>query len=530
MTEQAYHLSEAAADLAAAGLLDHVLVAEAGAWRVVTDATPAERTIPGSFVGATLDSRTAEPGTLFLALRGDQADGRDYVSQALNAGASALTRVWRAEKDDPLRAVAAPPHGVVLVSPDPRRAFRTLATHWRTRLSTTVIAVTGSNGKTTTKDFLAAALTAAGPTCHTAGNLNNELGVPLTVLDLRPEHDFAAVEMGASAVGHIASLAAVARPAIGVITNAAPAHLAEFGDLDGVIRGKGELLDSLPAAGAAILNADSPGYADWCKRARCRVVSFGAARAVDGNEAVGDDAGDTGVAHVTDPRTDNADDVCRWHWRPDPANDRGRLEFDDQVWPVPLPGRHNGANLVAAILAARAAGVDDATIRRGLAAFTPSPHRGKLLECGGRRVLDDSYNANPASMRSAAASVLALPGDGRTIAVLGHMAELGRDSDRQHHETGSELARLGIDLLVAVGEAAAPLADGFAAAGGRIQRCADRDAAVRWLVANTVAGDRLLVKGSRSAAMETIVDRLQQQLQSNQKRTSATQRTPAKEN
>ncbi len=484
MGDHTLPLAQVAAELATADLLDHLLVATDGIWRVEKDWSLAS----GELDSATLDSRQSGPGKLFVALPGQQADGRTFIPDAVAAGAVALTRFW--EGEDPLLTRSAPEHGVVLISRDPRRAFGLLASRWRAEWPVTLFAVTGRHGKTTTKDFLAAGCAAAGPTLYTSGNLNNELGVPLTLFSIRADHRFAVIEMGASAVGQIAYLAGLAKPRIGVITNAAPAHLAEFGDLDGVIQGKGELLDALPADGTAILNADSPGFNEWSERAPCQVTSFGR------------DRGD-----------------CQWRWWPDQTQGTGSLELDGQRWVVPLPGRHNAANLTAAILAARAAGLDDKTIERGLADFSSSPHRGRLISCAGRELLDDCYNANPVSVCSAAESLVALPGTGDNFAVLGHMAELGAASESIHQQLGRDLVQVGLDTLVAVGRQAAPLATGFEAAGGQVQIFADKSEAACWLAANTVPGDRLLLKGSRSAAMEDVLEMLVNELEPDSRHT-----------
>ena len=488
MTETAYSVATAARALQADRLLAYALLRSGDGWR---PAEPAE--LPGRFLGAAVDSRDVRPGELFIALSGMRTDGRLYVSQALNVAACALAGLpsdqtqaaapGRSDRpivplDDPLCRVSAPDRRVVLVCGDPRRALGLLAGHWCAAQSTLMVAITGSNGKTTTKDFLAALLGGAGPTLATRGNLNNELGLPLTLLRLRPEHRFAAVEMGASAAGEITTLAALVRPRVGVITNAAEAHLAAFGSIDGVVAGKGELLDVLPPDGVAILNHDSPGYERWRRRARCRVITFGR----------------TGGDH-------------RWHWWPHQTG--GKLELDGERWAVPLPGLHNGGNLTAAILAARAAGVTTEQMRVGLAGFRPSPHRSRLLTVGDRLLLDDSYNANPASVRSATAALLALAG-GQAVALLGTMAELGPRSSEIHRQTGRELCADGLDVLVAVGEAAQPLAAGFIAAGGRAFLCASAAEAADWAERHTNPGDRMLVKGSRSAAMDEVVTLLEQ--------------------
>ncbi len=475
--ETVYTLRQAASDLAADTLFAGCLLAEAQRWLQLGPG--AEANLPGSFTSASLDSREICAGELFVALPGERVDGRNYVTEALAKGASALTRVWSDSTQDPLLTKAAPPTGCVLLSNDPRAALRSLAAHWRQRQSTAVTAVTGSNGKTTTKDFLAACLSGAGPTWATTGNWNNELGLPLTLLGLRPEHRYAAVELGASAVGEIANLAALARPRYGVITNAAEAHLAEFGSLDGVIQGKGELLAQLPSTGVAVLNAESPGFEQWCERAVCTVVSFG------------QESGDH-----------------RWWWHPGAEAGRGVVELDGQSWPVPLPGQHNGANLVAAILAARANGLSDTEIRGGLDSFVPSPHRGRIEQISGRWLLDDCYNANPASVASAAAALASLPGGGRKIAVLGYMAELGAESAGIHRGTGRRLKDHGVEFVLTVGPEAEPLAEGFAATGGEVQILDSHAAAAAWLAEHTLPGDAVLVKGSRAAAMEEVITQL----------------------
>lgn len=463
-----YFLAQALADLTAAGLSAVAHRRAAAGWQVVAPAA-----LVGGFRGAVLDSREAGPERLFVALAGPRVHGREYVAQALLAGAHALS-------DAPPPAEVDPGDRVVLTVADPLAALECLARCWRSRLPVRIAAVTGSNGKTTTKDLLAAALGAAGPSYATRGNLNSAQGVPVSLLDLGPEHRLAVIEMGASAVGHIEARARAAAPEVGIITNAAAAHLAEFGDLDRIIIGKGELVAALPPHGRAILNTDSPGFRRWSARATCPVVSWG--------ERAG---------------------LHRWSWRPGDATAPGHLALDGQVWAVPLPGRHNAANLVAAILGARALGLDDEQIRAGLRdGFRPSPHRAHLRSLAGRLVLDDAYNANPASMLAAAEMLTELAG-GAAVAVLGHMAELGPDSDRLHRECGAALAQLGLDRLLVVGEAARPLAQGHAAAGGTAESCDDHATAASRLAERCRPGDRILIKGSRSAAMEQVIAALQ---------------------
>ncbi len=464
-----YALRDAVADLERAGLLQACHLHLDGRWRHSRHSDDSPGLV---FNGALLDSREVAGGELFLGLLGEHTDGRHFVGPALSAGATvALTRSWDDGGADPVLSGDPGHDAAVLVSTDPEAALTVLARSWRERMTAKVAAVTGTNGKTTTKDFLAALCGAAAPTHATAGNYNNDLGLPLTLLGLRRDHDLAVVELGASRAGDIDRLAALATPLVGVITNASEAHLASFGSLAEIVSTKGELLDHLPVSGAAVLNADSPGYDAWRERAACRVISCGRT------------AGDH-----------------RWSWQAEDG--AGRLTLDGQDLTVPLPGRHNGANLAAAVLAAEFLVGKELDVAAGLSHYAASPHRSRCLRRGGVTILDDTYNANPDSMLTAAATAAQLPGGGRVIAVLGAMAELGPRSAELHATTGRGLRDAGVDLLLIVGDEAAPLAQGFSAAGGTAELCDDHLAAARTLADLVREGDRVLFKGSRSAAME----------------------------
>ena len=474
MNRDGYRLVNVAATLDASGIPVRCLLRSSGRWIEFTaGALPPE----WFFLGAAIDSRSVVPGQIFVGLLGERVDGRDHIGDALAAGAVAiLTREWDGPGGDPLKSVPAVDGSVAFLTPEPRAALGVLAAEWRRRMAVKMVGITGSNGKTTTKDMLAAMLGAAGP-CHaTAGNLNNELGLPLTLLGLRREHIYAVIEMGASAPGEIAGLAALAAPVVGVITNAAPAHLEGFGSIEAVINAKGELLDALPPGGSAILNADSPGFERWLSRSPCTVISWGR------------EAGDN-----------------RWNW--DPLQDPSvcRLVLEGNEFTVPVPGRHNAANLVAAILAARACGVGDDVIRSGLLQFQGSAHRGRVLNPAGVLLLDDCYNANPVSMALAARTLAGLPGDGSLIGVIGAMGELGPTSDELHRGSGEALREAGLDLVLAL-PGAEPLAAGFADAGGEAILCADHAAAADRLRSRARPGDKVLFKGSRTAAVEKVLD------------------------
>ncbi len=478
--EQPYTIEQAIRDLRKADLLHSVMLSSESGMNSVPVEIIQPQTIEGAFQGAGLDSRDLSGQALFVALAGEHVDGRDFAANVLAQGHWVLTRTADQGQTDPLLGASAASGCGVLLCADPELALAHLAGCWRRRLDLEVVAVTGTNGKTTTKDFIRAMLSAAGKTQATPGNLNNQLGLPLTLLNLQPDTQYAVIEMGASAVGEIRFLAEITAPKVGIITNAAPAHLAQFGSLENIIVGKGELLPALPAEGTAILNADSPGYNQWVDRTPCSVVSWG-----------------------------NETGEHRWSWLTSEKNPSGCLILDDEPWPIPLPGHHNAANLCAAILACRALGIADNLLQQGLKNFAASDHRGHLLSWEGRLILDDAYNANPASMLAAVSSLADISGQGRTIAVLGEMAELGPDSEAIHEETGKHLGEGLLNILLAVGKDAYGLAHGFSNSdSGEAFQVAGHQEAVQWLAKNTVSGDRILIKGSRSSAMEIIIKKL----------------------
>ncbi len=433
-----------------------------------------------TFAGAGLDSRNLPENGLFVALDGENVDGRQYIGSALEKGHWALTRSLVQDQSDPLLKLKGTDGCGVLLCRDPELALAELAACWRRSLNVEIVAITGTNGKTTTKDLVRAMLSGAGKTQATVGNFNNHLGLPLTLLNLHRDTRYAVMEMGASAVGEIKFLAGLTEPKVGIITNASAAHLSEFGSLENIIEGKGELLEALPADGVAILNADSPGFEKWRTRCVCPLVSWGSDQ---GNH--------------------------RYRWLPAENDSPEQLILDETSWTVPLPGRHNAANLCAAILACRALGVSDEVLQQALPSFAGSAHRGLVLSWAGRTILDDAYNANPASMLVAVQTLVGLPRTGRVVAVLGAMAELGPDSESIHKATGKMLLREKLDFLLAVGETAFPLAEEGADSGRAVQ-LADHEAAAHWLENNTSVGDCILIKGSRSSAMEKVLQLLQE--------------------
>lgn len=414
---------------------------------------------------AVLDSRQATPGSLFVAFDGEHADGHDFAEQAARAGAVAVLGA---------RRTLLP----TVVVHDVRTALRALAAHVVARLrgGLTVAGLTGSQGKTSTKDLLAAVLSRAAPTIATIGSLNNELGVPLTMVRTGAATRFLVLEMGARRVGDIAELTGLVAPDIAVVLNVGQAHLGAFGSRAAIARAKGELVQGLAPGGTAVLNADDP-----------RVVAM---RAL------------TGGPVLTFGRAEHADVRLQ-----DLSLDlRGRPSFTLRsgraVAPVRLPvlGAHQALNAAAAAAAGLAAGVPLDETAAALADASLSKWRLEPRDLAvGAVLLNDSYNANPDSTR-AGLDTLAAVGGKRRIAVLGEMLELGDESAAAHRAIG-EYAAARADIVVTVGEAARPIAEG---AGDRAVAVTDNDAAVDWLRGRLATGDVVLVKASRGAHLDEV--------------------------
>ncbi len=437
-------------------------LATAAAWlggRVVD--APAD----GLFCGVSTDTRALQPDNLFVALRGERFDGHAFCRQAVESGARATV------VDDP-----AATSGPRIVVDDTREALAALGAGWRQRFDVPVIAVTGSNGKTTVKECIAAILRQRAPALATRGNLNNDIGVPLMLCELDAAHAAAVFELGANHPGEIDTLAHMVRPDVGLVTNAAAAHLAGFGSIEGVARAKGELFAALPPAGIAVIAADEPWAPLWRELA-------GARRQV-------------GFA------TDGPADVRVVEGAPGPE-----LVIGDDRRPLagfPLPGAHNRRNAAAAAAAAHAAGFDIDTIAAGLAAVEPVPGR-LVTRAGpaGSTLFDDSYNANPGSF-DAALTVLA-EHEGTRWAVVGEMGELGTDAEARHRELGASAKAAGVTRLWAFGPSAAATCAGF---GPGAEAATDLRALTEQLAQELGGGTALLVKGSRSNRLERLVERL----------------------
>ena len=421
------------------------------------------------------DSRNISAGSLFVPLRGDRFDGHDYLSQAVKNGACACL------SEEIVAGLAVP---VVQVD-DTLKALGDIAAACRTQLNGPLVAITGSAGKTTTKEMLAGILGLAGAGLKTAGNFNNLIGLPLTLLRLKNEHKWAVLEMGTSALGEIERLTEIAQPTVGVITNVGAAHLETLGGLDGVARAKGELLAGLQG-GSAVVNLDDP-------RVSVLPIANGVKKVTYGLDV---DA-DVRAANIVE----------------DNGSVRFNLLANGHMKQVRLavPGKHNVMNALAAAAAAFELSVAIDDVVRGLNAFIAVPGRMSLfpLACGGV-LLDDSYNSNPLSASAALDAMKTLKGQGRRIAVLGDMLELGVGSEVMHQELGAKSADT-VDILIAVGHFADKLAQGAVTAGlndDQIVCLSSADDAISYLQKHQRSGDRILVKGSRGVRLDLVSEAL----------------------
>jgi UDP-N-acetylmuramoyl-tripeptide--D-alanyl-D-alanine ligase len=430
---------------------------------------------------ASVDSRQVEAGGLFVAVAGEHVDGHDYAAQAVDAGAAAV--------------LAQRPLGVpsVVVS-DPYAALAALARHVVGRLpDLRIVSLTGSQGKTSTKDLLAQVLAAAGSTVATHGSFNNELGMPITVLRAEPGTRFLVLEKGARGIGHIRDLCGVARPYVGLVLNVGKAHVGEFGSQEAIAEAKGELVEELPADGTAVLNADDPLVAAMATRTRATVRTFG--------ESAGADVRIDGLAldRTGCPEFDLVTAAGRAHVH------------------LKLLGEHQAGNAAAAAAVALSLGMglDDVAAALSAATNTSRWRMEQHERADGVLVVNDAYNANPDSMRAALKALAAIargrgPGT-RSVAVLGEMRELGESSREEHDAVGRLAVRLDISQLVVVGEPARPIHLGACLEGSWGEESVfvtDNDEALAWLRDHLRPGDVVLVKASRAAALERVAEAL----------------------
>lgn len=419
------------------------------------------------------DTRTLEAGALFVALRGPNFDGADFVEAAAAAGATGAI----------VERLAPSALPQILVG-DALQALQRLAKAWRDAFRLPIVAVAGSNGKTTTKEMIAAILARRGPCLATRGNFNNHIGVPLTLLRLEPEHQAAVVEIGANRIGDVAALMAIVRPTVGLVTNAGAEHLEGFGDLDGVARGEGEAIACLDPDATAVINADDR-YADYWRglAGERRVLQF----ALDA----------TADFRARDPVLGIEDGEFAL-----------RFDLECPLGREPIlvhaGGTHNVRNAAAAAAAAFAAGASIDVISAGLADFRPVAGRLQLKPgARGSWIVDDSYNANPSSVRAAVDVLATLPG--AKWLVLGEMAELGPGGPERHAEIGAYARAGGVERLFALGPLSARAVQAFGADGEWFE---DADALVRRLRAQIGPGVTVLIKGSRVNRLERVVEAL----------------------
>ena len=425
----------------------------------------------------TVDSRDVPPGALYVALRGERADGHDHVGDAFAAGAVAA--MVEREVPDAVPAV---------VVEDSGRALLDLAADERGSLSARVVGITGSTGKTCTKDLTAAVLGARYGVRASPASFNNEVGLPLTILGADDRTEALVCEMGSRGVGHIAMLCEVARPHLGIVTNVGVAHFELFGSRENIARSKGELVEALPSDGCAVLNADDPVVRTYGARSRARVLTFGTSPDAD-----------VRAADV------ELDDEGRASFTILSGRERERVELS-------VPGEHMVANALAAAACGTALDVTLAECAAALKGARVSAWRMETFTtAGGVRVINDAYNANPTSMAAALQSARWLARSSRLVAVLGHMAELGSISVEEHDGVGSLVARMEVDRLITVGEPAREIERAAVREGLSLRDAANHatvDDALADLLAHVRPGDVVLIKASRVAGLERLADAL----------------------
>ena len=418
-----------------------------------------------AFHGVSTDTRTLASHQLFFALQGERVDAHEHVPQALATGAAAA-----------VVAHEVPVAGAQIVVPDTRLALGRLARAWRRTFDLPVIAITGSNGKTTTKEMVASILRRVGPTLATQGNLNNDIGVPLTLFQLAHQHRHAVIEMGANRPSDIRDLVEIAEPTLGLVTLVSAAHLAGFGTLGGVARAKGEIYARLGGQGWALINQDDPFQAQWTTTAgAARVLRFAldASADVTAREVVAGPLGQGSTFRLLTPA--------------------GGLQVH-----LPLDGLHNVRNALAAAAVGHALGLSLEAIRDGLEAVGPVKGRLNVKTApSGMVLIDDTYNANPSSLAAGLALLGGQPG--KRWLLLGDMGELGDEAPRLHFEAGLAARQAGVEKLFAVGPLAAEAARAF---GDGAYTCTQRDEAVAEVRARAGAGVTLLVKASRFMQFE----------------------------
>jgi UDP-N-acetylmuramoyl-tripeptide--D-alanyl-D-alanine ligase len=429
---------------------------------------------PRPATGYSIDTRTIAPGDLFFAIRGERFDAHDFIATAFERGARAAV-VSRSKVTNLLDLAHS---HVLLIVDDPLVALQTLATAVRRHWNKRVVGVTGSAGKTTTKEAVAEVLGARFKVLKSQGNLNNEFGLPLQLLKLEPEHEIAVVEMGMSHIGEIAALARIAHPDWGVVTNVGNAHAQNFSDgVAGIARAKYELVQSLPVSGVAILNCDDPYVGQFGRDFHGRSIYYG-------------------IGPCADPRASEIEELGA-------EGVRFQVTAGEQQATVSLAllGRHNVWNALAAIAAGLEAGIPLADCVAAAGRLRPPDKRGEVLTIGNATVINDCYNSNPEALKSMIATLASMPAK-RRILVAGEMLELGPESAALHREAGKVAAERGIDLIVGVRGNAQYIVEAAREAGALSLFLNSPLEAGEWLKAELRAGDAVLLKASRGVGLE----------------------------
>jgi len=441
---------------------------------------PASIANPGalSVSGYSIDSRTVAAGELFFAVRGDRFDGHDFVAAAFQRGATAavVSRARLASLPD--AALDAP----LLVVEDPLLALQSLAAHVRRRWGRRLVAITGSAGKTTTKEAVAAALGAKFRVLKTQGNLNNAFGLPLQLLRLTPEHEIAVIEMGMNHKGELEALARIASPDWGVVTNVGTAHIENFADGQaGIARAKFELVAALPSSGVVFLNCADPYVSQFGRDFPGHAVYFGSGPCAD--PQLLSTTEDIGGLHV-----------------------RFRAGQREGDFTLHMLGQHNAANAMAGLAVALEAGVDLDAATAALATLAAGDKRGEILTLGAVTVINDCYNSNPEALRSMIRTLAARPTQGRRILIAGEMLELGPQGPELHAACGQAAVEAGFDAVVGVGGNARSLASAACEGGVASLFLPGAEAAGRWMQSHLRPGDLVLLKGSRGVHLERALE------------------------
>jgi UDP-N-acetylmuramoyl-tripeptide--D-alanyl-D-alanine ligase len=450
-------LSRVAEFLSAAGEFEHKAVAE----------------------GYSIDSRTVQPRDLFFAVQGERLDGHDFVDQALEKGAVAAVIRQDQSARYPVKT------RLITVS-DTLAALQTLASAVRRLWGKPLVGVTGSTGKTTTKEAIAHVLSTSFRVLKSEGNFNNHFGLPLMLLKIEPEHDLAVIEMGMSHAGEIAALAKIAQPEIGVVTNVAPVHLEFFDSVAGIARAKYELIEALPANGTAVLNADDEYVSQFGRDFRGKVVLYGSRPSADVRAENIQPRGAEGSAF------DVVVGSCR---------EKAALH---------MVGTHNIYNALAAVAVGLERGLSPSEAVSALASLVPADKRGQVVKLGNITIINDCYNCNPKALEAMIDALAAMPAK-RRIAVVGAMLELGPAGDDLHRQAGEYIARKNIDLLLGVRGQAELMVEAASRARMRAEFVTTPEEAGEWLARETRDGDVVLMKASRGVKLEQALEKWQLQ-------------------